>query len=147
MVVKAFSNSFLFESIIASIPHIMKVFPSSDISVIWINIWDFQKGSKDKTLINCVILLQLEGLLYILESLSITIASTGNILHMLARLLYVKSIYSKDISLWQCCHFKIHNISLFPMTAILFTTHSYNGDTIRYPVFYNRNTPIELGLL
>jgi len=30
----------------------MKASPSSDISVIWIDIWDSQKGSKGKTLIN-----------------------------------------------------------------------------------------------
>ena len=30
----------------------MKASPSSDMSVIWINIWDSQKGSKDKALIN-----------------------------------------------------------------------------------------------
>ena len=30
----------------------MKVSPSSDMSVIWIDIWDSQKGSKGKTLIN-----------------------------------------------------------------------------------------------
>ena len=32
----------------------MKASPSSDISVIWINIWDSQKGTKGKTLINCL---------------------------------------------------------------------------------------------
>ena len=34
-------------------PHIMKALSSSDMSVIWIDIWDFQKGTKGKTLINC----------------------------------------------------------------------------------------------
>ena len=34
-------------------PHIMKASPSSNMSVIWIDIWDSQKGSKSKTLINC----------------------------------------------------------------------------------------------
>ena len=35
-------------------PHIMKVSPSSDMSVIWIDIWDSQKDLKDKILINCL---------------------------------------------------------------------------------------------
>jgi len=49
----ALSNSLLFESVsLASMPHIMKASPSSNISVIWIDIWDSQKGSKSKTLIN-----------------------------------------------------------------------------------------------
>ena len=51
----ALSSSPLFEGIIlASILCIMKVLPSSDISVIWIDIWNSQKGSKSKTLINCL---------------------------------------------------------------------------------------------
>ena len=33
-------------------PHIIKISPNSDMSVIWINIWDLQKGSKNKILIN-----------------------------------------------------------------------------------------------
>ena len=38
---KALSNSSLFEGItLASMPHIMKAFLSSDMSVIWIDIWD-----------------------------------------------------------------------------------------------------------
>ena len=49
----ALSNSPLFEGVsLASMPHIMKASPSSDMSVIWIDIWDSQKGSKGKTLIN-----------------------------------------------------------------------------------------------
>ena len=49
----ALSNSLLFENVsLVSIPRIMKVSPSSDMSVIWINIWDSQKGSKGKSLIN-----------------------------------------------------------------------------------------------
>jgi len=52
-VVEALSCSSLFESItLASIPCIMKVSFSSDMSVIWIDIWNSQKGSKGKTLIN-----------------------------------------------------------------------------------------------
>ena len=51
--VEAFSSSSLFEGItLASMPHIIKASPSSDMSVIWIDIWDSQKGSKGKTLIN-----------------------------------------------------------------------------------------------
>ena len=50
---EALSSSPLFEGItLVSMPHIMKASPSSDMSVIWIDIWDFQKGSKGKTLIN-----------------------------------------------------------------------------------------------
>ena len=53
-VAEALSCSPLFESVtLASMPHIMKASPSSDMSVIWIDIWDSQKGSKGKTLINC----------------------------------------------------------------------------------------------
>ena len=49
----ALSNSSLFEGVtLASMPRIMKASPSSDMSVIWIDIWDSQKGSKGKTLIN-----------------------------------------------------------------------------------------------
>ena len=49
----ALSNSPLFEGVsLASMPHIMKASSSSDMSVIWIDIWDSQKDSKDKTLIN-----------------------------------------------------------------------------------------------
>jgi len=49
----ALSNSLLFEGVVlASMPCIMKASPSSDMSVIWIDIWDSQKGSKGKTLIN-----------------------------------------------------------------------------------------------
>ena len=33
--------------------YIMKASSSSDISIIWIDIWNSQKGSKGKTLINC----------------------------------------------------------------------------------------------
>jgi len=54
-VAKALSSSSLFKSItLASMPHIIKVSPSSDMSVIWTDVWDSQKGSKDKTLINCL---------------------------------------------------------------------------------------------
>ena len=52
-VAEALSSSPLFEGItLASISHIMKASPSSDMSVIWIDIWDSQKGSKGKMLIN-----------------------------------------------------------------------------------------------
>jgi len=50
---EAFSNSPFFESVtLVFMSHIMKTFPSSDMSVIWIDIWDSQKGSKGKTFIN-----------------------------------------------------------------------------------------------
>jgi len=48
------SSSSLFEGVtLASMPHIMKASSSSDISVIEIDIWNSQKGSKGKMLINC----------------------------------------------------------------------------------------------
>jgi len=48
------ANTPIFEGVVlASHPCIMKASPSSDMSVIWIDIWDSQKGSKGKTLINC----------------------------------------------------------------------------------------------
>ena len=54
-VAEALSSSPLFEGVtLASMPRIMKASPSSDMSVIWIDIWDSQKGSKGKTLINCL---------------------------------------------------------------------------------------------
>jgi len=47
------ANTPIFEGVVlASRPCIMKASPSSDMSVIWIDIWDSQKGSKGKTLIN-----------------------------------------------------------------------------------------------
>jgi len=52
-VAEALSSSPLFEGVtLVSMPHIMKASPSSDMSVIWIDIWDSQKRSKDKMLIN-----------------------------------------------------------------------------------------------
>ena len=49
----ALSNSPLFEGVsLVSMPRIMKASPSSDMSVIWIDIWDSQKGSRGKILIN-----------------------------------------------------------------------------------------------
>ena len=50
---EAFSSFSLFENItLTSMSCIMKASSSSDMSVIWIDIWDFQKGSKGKMLIN-----------------------------------------------------------------------------------------------
>ena len=37
---------------LASRPRVIKVFPKSDMSIIWINIWDHQSGNKAKCLIN-----------------------------------------------------------------------------------------------
>ena len=37
---------------LASKPRVIKVSPKSDMSIIWIDIWDFQSGSKAKCLIN-----------------------------------------------------------------------------------------------
>ena len=53
-VAEALSSSLLFEGItLASMPRIMKVSPSSDMFVTWIDIWDSQKEFKSKTLIDC----------------------------------------------------------------------------------------------
>ena len=50
----ALSNSPLFEGItLVSMPDIMKALSNSDMSVIWIDIWSSQKGSKGNTLITC----------------------------------------------------------------------------------------------
>ena len=47
------ANTPIFEEVVlASRSRIMKASPSSDMSVISIDIWDSQKGSKGKTLIN-----------------------------------------------------------------------------------------------
>jgi len=47
------ANTPIFEGVVlAFCPCIMKVSPSSDMSVIWIDIWDSQKRTKSKTLIN-----------------------------------------------------------------------------------------------
>ena len=44
-VAEVLSSSLLFEGVaLASMPRIMKASPSSDMSVIWIDIWDSQKG-------------------------------------------------------------------------------------------------------
>ena len=51
---EALSSSLLFEGIIlASMPCIIEASPSSNMSVIWIDIWDSQKRSKGKMLISC----------------------------------------------------------------------------------------------
>ena len=87
-VAEALSSSPLFEGVtLASMPCIMKASSSSDMSVIWIDIWDSQKGSKGKMLINRsfnldVMLLQSGGLLCTLEWPSVTIVGAGDILHM-----------------------------------------------------------------
>ena len=53
-VVEAFFSSPLFEGVtLASMPCIMKASPSSDMSVIWIDIWDSQKGSKGYSQEDC----------------------------------------------------------------------------------------------
>jgi len=38
--------------ILASKLQVIKVSPKSDMSIVWINIWDVQSGSKTKSLIN-----------------------------------------------------------------------------------------------
>jgi len=46
------SNHIFNNSMLISKPRIIKVSPKSDMSIIWINIWDTQSGSKAKCLIN-----------------------------------------------------------------------------------------------
>ena len=44
----------IFDNItLASKPRVIKVSPKSDMSIIWIDIWDIQNGSRAKRLINC----------------------------------------------------------------------------------------------
>jgi len=38
--------------VLASKPQVIKVSPKSDMSIIWIDIWDVQSGNKAKSLIN-----------------------------------------------------------------------------------------------
>jgi len=79
------ANTPIFEGVVlAFCPCIMKVSPSSDMSVIWIDIWDSQKRTKSKTLINYsfnldVTQLQFGELLCILELPSIATAGAGDI--------------------------------------------------------------------
>jgi len=47
------SNVSLFDNIsFASKPRVIKASPKSDMAIVWIDIWDFQNGTKAKTLIN-----------------------------------------------------------------------------------------------
>ena len=46
------SNYIFNNSMLISKPRIIKVSPKSDMSIIWINLWDTQSGSKAKCLIN-----------------------------------------------------------------------------------------------
>jgi len=50
---KILKNNHIFNNIIlASKPRIIKVSPKSDMSIIWIDIWDAQSGTKAKSFIN-----------------------------------------------------------------------------------------------
>ena len=50
---KILKNNYIFNDIIlVSKPRIIKVSPKLDMSIIWIDIWDTQNGSKAKTIIN-----------------------------------------------------------------------------------------------
>ena len=47
------SHTDIFQDIILSFwPYIVRVFPRSDMVIVWINIWDSQNGTKAKSLIN-----------------------------------------------------------------------------------------------
>ena len=81
------STSPFFEDVtLTFLLHIMKASSSFDISVIQINIWNFQRGSKSKTFINCLtlgnVISQSERLLYILELLSAIITGAKNTLYI-----------------------------------------------------------------
>jgi len=39
-------------TVLASKPHVIKVFPKSDMDIVWLDIWDVQSESKAKYLIN-----------------------------------------------------------------------------------------------
>ena len=104
-VVAALSSSPFFEDVtLTFLLHIMKASSSFDISVIQINIWNFQRGSKSKTFINCLtlgnIISQSERLLCILELLSAIITGAKNTLYIFVVLkaLNVKNavIYTKQ---------------------------------------------------
>jgi len=44
----------LFKNImLASKPCVIKVFPKSNMAVVWVDIWDFQNDSLAKNIINC----------------------------------------------------------------------------------------------
>ena len=50
---KILKNNHIFNDIVlVSKPRVIKVSPKSDISIVWINIWDVQSGAKTKRLIN-----------------------------------------------------------------------------------------------
>ena len=46
------SNHIFNNIVLASKPRIIKISPKSDMSIVWINIWDMQNSSKAKTIIN-----------------------------------------------------------------------------------------------
>ena len=53
MVKTIIKNNYIFMNItIISRPRVIKIFPKSDIAIIWLNIWDIQSKSKAKGLIN-----------------------------------------------------------------------------------------------
>ena len=66
----------------------MKTAPSSDMLVIWINIWDFQRDSKSRTLIDCLFnfgqytTIVWETDMYSVVAWYLIITSVGNIQHM-----------------------------------------------------------------
>jgi len=50
---KILKSNYIFNNVVlASKPRIVKVSPKLDITIIWIDIWDAQSGSKAKGLIN-----------------------------------------------------------------------------------------------
>ena len=89
----------------------MKASPSSAMSVIWIDIWDSQKGSKGKTLINCSFnfgrhTATVRGLLCILGLPSIATAGAGDIqpMHVMLKVLSARNMVGhtewKTTDLW-----------------------------------------------
>ena len=54
------ANTFVFKGVVlASHPHIMKASPSSDMSVIWIDIWDFQREPRTRPLLTVYLTLDI----------------------------------------------------------------------------------------
>ena len=52
-VVEDIKKNYIFNNIVLALkPRIIKVFPKSNMTIIWVNIWDIQSSSKVKSLIN-----------------------------------------------------------------------------------------------
>ena len=84
----------------------MKASPSSDMSVIWIDIWDSQKGSKGRPLLTALSILgatqlQSGGLLCILGLSSVVTAGAGDIQPMHVALKVLSTRNMVDYTEWK----------------------------------------------